>query len=365
MLQLTITPATASQDDLVKAVSILNSYIDADRKPLEIRLEARHAQSLAAAVHATATASAAIHPDDNPAAGSPCAVEAFKGAPEQSTLDPAAAFGTVVGAGFTTDPALAFGAPGNVPAAPAPFIAGAAQPSIAPEATPGISTSPTASLPSAPASASAAPIVAAPVPPGPTNAPGVDVDAAGLPWDGRIHSSSKEKNKTDSKWRARRGVDAGVVATVEAELRAVMAAPGAPGNVPPAGTLSVSSPTPVSAPAALPTVPPAPAVAALSGNVPNVPPPPMHGNPAAPIATQIVSATSPATVLPVSSAPAPSGLPLGYPELAQKITAGLAGKTLTAEQITAACQSVQIPAFPLLATRPDLVPAVAAALGLA
>lgn len=355
MLQLTITPATASQDDLVKAVSILNSYIDADRKPLEIRLDNGQAQRLAAAVHATATASATLHPDDNPAAGSPCAVEAFKGAPEQSTLDPAAAFGTVVGAGFTTDPALAFGAPGNVPAAPAPFIAGAAQPSIAPEATPGISTSPTASLPSAPASASAAPIVAAPVPPGPTNAPGVDVDAAGLPWDGRIHSSSKEKNKTDSKWRARRGVDAGVVATVEAELRAVMAAPGAP-------AASVATPPPPPGVHAASAIPSHELAAAP---LPNVPPPPMPGNPAAPIATPIVSATSPATVLPVSSAPAPSGLPLGYPELAQKITAGLAGKTLTAEQITAACQSVQIPAFPLLATRPDLVPAVAAALGLA
>lgn len=65
----------------------------------------------------------------------------------------------------------------------------------------------------------------------------VDLDADGLPWDARIHSSNHEKNKGDQKWRAKRGVDASLVVRVEAELRAVMAhggtAPALP-NVAPA-----------------------------------------------------------------------------------------------------------------------------------
>jgi hypothetical protein len=43
-------------------------------------------------------------------------------------------------------------------------------------------------------------------------------DADGFPWDSRIHSSSKEVVK-DGTWRKRRGVDAAMVAQVEAELR--------------------------------------------------------------------------------------------------------------------------------------------------
>ena len=44
------------------------------------------------------------------------------------------------------------------------------------------------------------------------------IDVNGFPWDSRIHSSSKEMVK-DGTWRKRRGVDAAMVAQVEAELR--------------------------------------------------------------------------------------------------------------------------------------------------
>lgn len=45
-------------------------------------------------------------------------------------------------------------------------------------------------------------------------------DAAGLPWDERIHASSKALN-ADGTWRRKRGVDETTVARVEAELRGV------------------------------------------------------------------------------------------------------------------------------------------------
>lgn len=53
----------------------------------------------------------------------------------------------------------------------------------------------------------------------------VPVDSEGLPWDGRIHSSSKEKLVKDSTWKLKRGVDKALVEQVKAELRGVMAIP--------------------------------------------------------------------------------------------------------------------------------------------
>lgn len=55
----------------------------------------------------------------------------------------------------------------------------------------------------------------------------VPVDSEGLPWDGRIHSSSKEKLVKDSTWKLKRGVDKALVEQVKAELRGVMAIPAA------------------------------------------------------------------------------------------------------------------------------------------
>lgn len=64
--------------------------------------------------------------------------------------------------------------------------------------------------------------VAAPTP------PAVTVDKDGLPWDARIHSSSKALN-ADGRWRAKKGLnDDAMVATVQAELRALMTIPAAP-----------------------------------------------------------------------------------------------------------------------------------------
>ena len=55
---------------------------------------------------------------------------------------------------------------------------------------------------------------------------GVETDSDGLPWDHRIHASTKTQTK-DGKWKKKRGVDKELVDQVEAELKATMTAPAA------------------------------------------------------------------------------------------------------------------------------------------
>lgn len=50
-----------------------------------------------------------------------------------------------------------------------------------------------------------------------TTEPGAELDINGLPWDDRIHSSSKNKN-ADGSWRGRKGVAPPIIAKVKAEL---------------------------------------------------------------------------------------------------------------------------------------------------
>lgn len=66
-----------------------------------------------------------------------------------------------------------------------------------------------------------------------------DLDVNGLPWDARIHSSSKNKNQ-DGTWRYTRGGDPEVRSQVEAELRARMA----DGTTTPVETQSNDAPPP-------------------------------------------------------------------------------------------------------------------------
>lgn len=50
-----------------------------------------------------------------------------------------------------------------------------------------------------------------------TQVAGMELDAEGLPWDKRIHSSSKKKIKAGT-WTTKRGVDAALIVQVKAEL---------------------------------------------------------------------------------------------------------------------------------------------------
>jgi hypothetical protein len=108
--------------------------------------------------------------------------------------------------------------------------------------TPGAATATAAAgtMPSAPTNS--APTSTASV------AAGIELDAEGLPWDKRIHSDAAERKTQKGVWKKRRGVQDAVVAQVEAELRAALAAnPGAVAapagavTIPPGGVLGESA----------------------------------------------------------------------------------------------------------------------------
>ena len=127
------------------------------------------------------------------------------------------------------------GLPSSMANIPLPPLGGAAAPVIPP-------------VPAAPAAAAAPTATAQPSAPA-----GVDVDANSLPWDIRIHASTKVKN-ADGTWRARRGVDPQLVLAVEAELRAVLAIPG------PAAPVVAPQQAQIPMPPAVPTIPQPPAL---------------------------------------------------------------------------------------------------------
>lgn len=87
-----------------------------------------------------------------------------------------------------------------------------------------------------------------------------ELDKNGLPWDARIHASTKGKNQ-DGSWKALRGVDKSIVPGIEAELRA-----------------RVGTPAPV--PAAEQTPPPPPPIPTDDQAPP--PPPPVPSDSEAP-----------------------------------------------------------------------------------
>lgn len=127
-----------------------------------------------------------------------------------------------------------------------------------------------------------------------------------IPWDHRIHAGSKAKlAKKPHGWKMKRGVTDEVVAEVEAELIAVMSAS-------PANPVEPASPAPAPAPAPTETETTAPAAGAITT----------------------------------------------FPALMQRITASGVAQA----DVTAAVNNQGLQALPLLAARPDLVPAVAAEL---
>lgn len=132
------------------------------------------------------------------------------------------------------------------------------------------------------------------------------LDANGLPWDARIHSTPA-KLTGKNLWRAKRGVSPAETTTVEAELRARVAAGGmqtqAPAFVPP-----TAPPQPAAT-----IFPPNAGYPAVPGNVQHNPPIP-------------AGAIDPGAQPPVYAPPAPQqpqppapGAPIDYPTFMQKI----------------------------------------------
>lgn len=236
--------------------------------------------------------------------------------------------------------------PNPFPVPVAPSTVAAAPSSTAPVEPP--ASSPAPSVPPAPA-VPTAPVATVPTAPAaPTSPAGIELDTDGLPWDARIHSSSKAKN-ADGRWRAKKGLNDGtLVARIQAELRAAMAVPAAPVAVGQdqrldADLAPVTNPS-VPLPPAVPVVPEVPAAA-----TPFVPPPP----PVAPI--QAPAATIPTP--PVAGSSATPINPTTLPELMPLVTSAMiAGKV----KPTALLESLPegIADLPTLAQRPDLIPQV-------
>lgn len=176
--------------------------------------------------------------------------------------------------------------------------------------------------PAAPASVFGVPVpppaempVFALVPPAPPVA-GADLDKDGIPWDGRIHASTKTKT-VEAVWKKKRGIEQAEVDRVVAELRTTMMAPAAPVPVPPAVAQAFASG------AASPVVPAPPA-----------PPAP------------------------------PAAVGITFAAFMGHVTGGVTSGRFTREAVADACAKHGAANLPGLINRPDLIPAVARELGL-
>ncbi len=212
----------------------------------------------------------------------------------------------------------------GAPEAPLPPIV----PPPAPAAPPTVDTAAIFGGQQVPSPAPATPVP--PVPPATLNAAAAagygPFDKDGLPWDARIHSETKSMNK-DGSWRQRRNMPEGYKETIEAELKAALAA--APAGV-------ASSPAGTAAPVAAPIAPPAP--------------------PAPPVA--------PPAPIPPAPPVAPPQAPAGGESFAEFVTRTAPLFTADPEGATAkmgqALNSAGLTALGQLAARPDLLPSVAA-----
>ena len=173
---------------------------------------------------------------------------------------------------------------------------------------------------------------------------GVDLDSDGLPWDARIHASTKTKVQSDGKWKKIRKVDPALVKAVEAELRQVMAAPVPP---PPADGAEPDAPVTTDPAAAFAAQPPADAVPPPPGDA--VPPPPGADVPAPPAEDPAPPATPPADLT-------------AFANMMKTVAAKQTAKTLSAETLNQCIASLGLTSIRDFAKRPDLIPALEALL---
>lgn len=179
------------------------------------------------------------------------------------------------------------------------------------------------------------------------------LDKDGLPWDDRIHSSSKAKN-ADGSWRLKRGVDTTLVTAVERELKALMGLPG-PVNPTLAGAVTITAPAIVAQSDASAitqsmagTAPLAPPPAPAVPSVPNVPPPP------------------PPASAPVAEVPPPPPTVNGkaaYISLVGRVGAAIAAGKITQVEINQVTEAASgIPSLSQVPSRLDLLPQVEGAI---
>lgn len=223
----------------------------------------------------------------------PSLYEEFKAAQAADTRDPATVFGGAV----VPTPLLA---PSTAVVAPPPTAPVAPMPTL-PQAAP---------VPPAPMPAVAAVVPMAPAAPS-SLAGSVELDAKGLPWDSRIHSSGKTK-LANGNWRYKGGVPPERIAAVEAELRPL-------------------------------AVPVAPIVTTQA--------------PAVPVGASL------ATTI-VSPVPAAADVPQTFEQIMPRITAAVTAGKLQPGAVQAACSALGLASIVQLQTSPAFVPQVWALLGL-
>jgi len=149
------------------------------------------------------------------------------------------------------------------------------------------------------------------------------VDKSGLPWDRRIHSDATERLTKEGFWKRRRNIDDATVATVEAELRALMAIPTQ----------------------AVPDVPTPPPVTVALDN----------GGTADMETGEYAAPDAPAA--PVTKA-------VDFAGFMRLLTPKIQAKELTHVQVNEALAALDLKSVPQLAQRSDLIPSVVALLGL-
>lgn len=120
------------------------------------------------------------------------------------------------------------------------------------------------------------------------------VDSAGLPWDKRIHATTKGINESDGTWRKKRNVSEATVASVEEELRNALPKPSA-------GIL-------VPAPAPIVNVPMMPGLMPLTTPAPPLPEMPMMIPPVAAPTVPVAAPTFTPVAAPAAVAPAAEGI---------------------------------------------------------
>ena len=200
-----------------------------------VRVEQRTAEKIAGARseprdsvrEVIAATVAQIDPADNPTAG----VVPVPPVPTGVSVPPPAATTEIEHKGEAyipkvLDAATIFGgAPTAAPSVPIP-----PSPSPVPAVPSAVSATGAASAPSAGGSDAPA------APPNPTNA----LDGAGMPWDHRIHATTKTKN-ADGTWRQKRGVDPALIVQVTEQNKRLMAIPAVVVPVPTAPVTPVAT----------------------------------------------------------------------------------------------------------------------------
>jgi hypothetical protein len=187
-----------------------------------------------------------------------------------------------------------------------------------------------------------------------------ELDSAGLPWDKRIHSSGRTKLQ-DGTWRKLKGLDDTLVATVEAELRAVQAIPvpqthGSAELDADAEKLEAmageGAAGPTLADVGLPPVPAA-TLAEMQAKLAAAEELPQHPVPAPPanVATMMPSLLKEAVVV---------SAPLTFADLMKHVTPMLVSGKLPQDTLLAVTAEFGLPHLAALGARPDLVEAVRA-----